>query len=133
MRMSLLYSPRLFLSDYRRGIYSSCLLQLRLSKISFTPYSDLENYAMATHSSAIKRHRQSLKRREQNRLAKATFRTFVKKTLKAVEAKDVDAANSFSKGAISLIDKAVVHGVLHKNTARRTISRLQKRVNSISA
>ncbi|MDD2942696.1 MAG: 30S ribosomal protein S20 [bacterium] len=88
---------------------------------------------MANHVSAEKRHKQSLKRKEQNSLAKATFRTFIKKTLAAVKASDSTSANTFARKAESLLDKAAIHGVIHKKTAQRTISRLQKRVNSISA
>jgi small subunit ribosomal protein S20 len=84
---------------------------------------------MANHPSAVKRHRQSLKRRERNRVAKSSIRTSVKKTTLLLQAGEVEAAKKEAKLATKLIDKAAIHGVLHKKTAARTISRLHQRVN----
>lgn len=85
---------------------------------------------MANHKSAIKRHKQSLKRRENNRLARATYRTEIKKTLASSQVGNTESAEGSFNRAMKLLDKAVVHGVLHKNTARRYISRLRKTVNA---
>lgn len=84
---------------------------------------------MATHKSAEKRHRQSLKRRERNRNTKSTIRTTVKRALAAAKSGDKAGATELARKASSLFDKAVVHGVLHRNNARRSISRLQKAIN----
>ena len=46
---------------------------------------------MATHDSAIKRHRQSLKRRHRNRLIKGNVRAAMKRVRAAVEAGDKNA------------------------------------------
>lgn len=88
---------------------------------------------MATHKSAEKRHRQNLKRRARNRLAKATFRTALKRTVTLAQAGQKDEAKDAAKEATSLLDKAVVHGIVHKRTAARKISRLQKRLNRIAS
>ena len=88
---------------------------------------------MANHKSAEKRHRQNLKRRERNRGAKSTIRTSVKEALKLAKTGKREEALSEAKKATSLIDKAVVHGVLHKNTAQRTISRLHKNISTLSS
>jgi len=84
---------------------------------------------MATHASAEKRHRQSLKRREQNRFARGTLRTAIKKVNHLVESGNGEQAQLAFCDAAKLIDKAAVHGLLHKNNARRKVSRLQKRIN----
>ena len=86
---------------------------------------------MATHKSAEKRHRQNIKRRASNRLAKSTFRTAIKSALQHAEAGEAEQAKSQANLAMKLIDKAAIHGVLHKNNAQRRISRLQKRVGSL--
>ncbi len=88
---------------------------------------------MATHKSAEKRHRQSLKRRANNRFAKQTLRSAVKTAVASSTGTDKNIAAESAKNAISLIDKAAVHGVLHKKNAARKISRLQKQLNAKKA
>lgn len=79
---------------------------------------------MANHQSAIKRHKQSEKRRLRNASTKSTLRTAVKKVTEAVAAGKTDEAAASLKSAVKLLDKAVSKGVLHRNTASRKISRL---------
>ncbi|HXI10824.1 MAG TPA: 30S ribosomal protein S20 [Thermodesulfobacteriota bacterium] len=79
---------------------------------------------MANHQSAIKRHKQSEKRRLRNASTKSTLRTAVKKVTEAVAAGKPEEAAASLKGAVKLLDKAVSKGVLHRNTASRKISRL---------
>ena len=81
---------------------------------------------MATHASALKRHRQSLKRKERNRERLSRLKTLTKK---AETVQGPDAAIITLKSATSAIDKAKTKGALHRNTAARKISRLAKRVN----
>ncbi len=88
---------------------------------------------MATHASAEKRHRQSLKRRANNRLAKSTIRTTIKGALVAAKGGQPDEAKAKARLATRLLDKAAVHGVMHKKTAQRTISRLNIRVNVLTS
>lgn len=88
---------------------------------------------MANHRSAEKRHRQNLKRNERNRQAKAAIRTTLKRASTAAASGDKDAAQVLAKKASSLLDKAAVHGILHKNTVQRTISRLYKSINAAQA
>lgn len=83
---------------------------------------------MATHASAAKRHRQSLKRRDRNRFQKATIRTAIKSALANLEKGDIEGAKKATATATKLLDKAAIHGVMHRKTASRTISRLAKRV-----
>ena len=83
---------------------------------------------MANHKSAEKRHRQNIKRRESNRTAKAAIRTTTKAALAAAEAGDTEKAKALAKAATSLLDKAAIHGTLHKNNAARHISNLNRRI-----
>lgn len=84
---------------------------------------------MATHKSAIKRHRQSLKRRARNQALKSRLRTLVKKVRVAVDAKDPATAEAELKVAARALDKAVTKGVLHRNNASRRQSRLALALN----
>ena len=86
---------------------------------------------MANHKSALKRIRQTAKRNARNRFAKATIRTKVKGALAAIEAGEKEQATTLAKEATRLMDKAVVHGLLHRNNASRRIGRLQRKVASL--
>ena len=83
---------------------------------------------MANHKSALKRARQNENRRLRNKGVK----TRVKSAVKAVRTAGDDAAAKLDE-AKSVIDKAAKRGVIHKRTAARSISRLAKHVNSVSA
>ncbi len=87
---------------------------------------------MATHKSAIKRHRQSEKRRQRNVSTKTHVKTRVKAVITSVESKETDSAREELLRATKVIDKAAAKGILHKKTASRKISRLTKRVNALS-
>ncbi|MBL7663415.1 30S ribosomal protein S20 [bacterium] len=88
---------------------------------------------MATHKSAIKRHRQSLKRKARNNLAETTIRTTVKKALAFLEAGKMTDARDQVKLATTLLDRAVSRGIMHRKTASRKISRLTTRVSKTAA
>lgn len=81
---------------------------------------------MANHKSAIKRIRQNEKRNEINRSNRSKVRTSIKKLRKAVASNDKNETVSLLNPTVSLIDKAVNKGILHKNTAARYKSRLTK-------
>lgn len=84
---------------------------------------------MANHASALKRHRQSLKRYKRNHETKSKLRTLIKKVFAASDKK---SANSILKDAVSELSKAGRRGVFHKKNTSRKISRLQKHVNNLS-
>ena len=67
-----------------------------------------------------------------NKSIKSRVKTFVKKVLIAVEAKNVDEAKSALSAAYKELDKAVTKGVLKKNTASRKKSRLTLKVNALA-
>ncbi|NOZ50143.1 MAG: 30S ribosomal protein S20 [Chloroflexi bacterium] len=84
---------------------------------------------MATHKSALKRHRQSLKRRTRNRMVAGGVRNAVKRTRGFVEDGDIENARESLVVVISRLDSAAAKGMIHKNTAARRKSRLVRLVN----
>ena len=67
-----------------------------------------------------------------NKSIKSRVKTFVKKVLIAVEAKNVDEAKAALQVAYKELDKAVTKGVLKKNPASRKKSRLTLKVNALA-
>lgn len=88
---------------------------------------------MATHKSAIKRHRQDVKRRTANRLHKTRLRTAIKGCRAAIAAGDAEKAKSLLNGTLALLDRTAKIGALHDNTVARSKSRLQRAVNKAGA
>jgi small subunit ribosomal protein S20 len=83
---------------------------------------------VATHASALKAHRQSLKNREHNRQFRSRLRNALKDIRAAIDANDLGAAKTALKSTISLIDKLASKGIIHRNAAGRYKSRIQARV-----
>ena len=83
---------------------------------------------MATHASALKAHRQSLKNREHNRQFRSRLRSALKDIRTAIDANDLAAAKAALRSTISLIDKLASKGVIHRNAAARYKSRIHARV-----
>ena len=82
--------------------------------------------------SAEKRARQSVKRNMRNRSVLSGVRTIIKKVEAAVVSGDVGDAGKVLLQAVRALTKAASKGVIHKNTASRNISRLTKKVNTLS-
>ena len=87
---------------------------------------------MASHASALKAHRQSLNRREQNRQYRSELRTALKAIRAAVDAKDTENVKATFTETVSLIDKMSSKGIIHDNAAARYKSRLQISVNKLA-
>lgn len=85
---------------------------------------------MADHPSVVKRHRQSLKRRERNQQVKSRLRTLIKKTRRAIEAKDQQGAAVQLREVGKALSKAVSKGIVKSNTASRWLSRLSRSAHS---
>lgn len=79
---------------------------------------------MANTKSAMKRIRQSEKRRVRNRTIRSQIRTAVK----TARAAGGDALRTAVAEAIRVLDKAVTKGVVHRNTAARKKSALARRL-----
>jgi small subunit ribosomal protein S20 len=86
---------------------------------------------VANHPSALKRHRQSEKRRLRNRAIKTRLRHLVREVRTALSSKDANAAAKTLTSAARALDKAVTKGVLHRNNAARKISRLARAVSEL--
>lgn len=82
---------------------------------------------MPNHKSAEKRVRQNKKRNIINRSNRTRLRTAIKSLRSALTAGN--ATQETLSETVSVIDKAVQKGVLHRNAAARQKSRLTARVN----
>ena len=92
-----------------------------------------EDLKLANTKAAEKAIRQNDRRRERNRWFISRTRTFMKKTLKAIESGDLDAAQASFVEAQSALDKAAEKGIIHKNNASRHKSRLAQRIKQAQA
>jgi small subunit ribosomal protein S20 len=87
---------------------------------------------MPNHKSAEKRVRQTAKRNEVNTRNRSKLRTQIKKLRSALDSGDKKQSQELLQPTISLIDKSVNKGVLHRNTAARYKSRLTSHVNDLA-
>jgi small subunit ribosomal protein S20 len=87
---------------------------------------------MANHKSAVKRYHQSERRRLVNRSSLRRLRTQMKRIHLALSSKNVEQARELLSPTLSLIDKSIQKGVLHKNAAARHKSNLMHKINALS-
>lgn len=87
---------------------------------------------MANHKSAEKRVRQNEKRNLINRSNRSKLRTQIKGLRSALSHTDKAQSTELLGPTVSLIDKAVNKGLIHRNTAARHKSRLTKHVANLS-
>lgn len=87
---------------------------------------------MANHASAAKRDRQRIVRTVRNKAIRTRVRHALKAARSAIEAGDAGAAKEPVKAASVMLARAVKQGVMHKNTAARTISRVQSAFAKLS-
>lgn len=83
---------------------------------------------MANTKSAIKRIRNSERRRKINQVHRSRARTYIKKTRRLIQAGQLDDAEAMAQQAVSALDKAAQKGIIHKNNAARRKSRLMKQL-----
>lgn len=88
---------------------------------------------MANHKSALKRFRQSEKRRIHNRIFRTRARTLVKKARASIVSSDLDTAKEATRVAIRDLDMAASRGTIHPNNAARRKSRLMKQLAALEA
>lgn len=88
---------------------------------------------MPNSESAKKRLRQNVVRRDRNKSIKSAFKTQVKKVLTAVSAGEIETAEEQYRLAAKKLDQAGAKGIIHKNTASRKKSRLQKAIKTAKA
>lgn len=72
-------------------------------------------------------------RRAQNFAVKSSVKTATRKVADSVTAGKAEDAKALLTKASSVIDKAVVKGVIHKNAAARKKSRMAKKINAMAS
>jgi len=85
------------------------------------------------HKSAMKAHRQTVKRTAHNRELRSRLRTGLKAIRSAIDAGEIDRAKVVLGDTFSMIDKLSAKGIIHDNAAGRYKSRLAKRLRPKSA
>lgn len=83
---------------------------------------------MPQHKSAAKRMRQNEKRHQRNKSQKSRVRTKIKK-LRSLE--DKEAAQELLNDVKGDLDRLAAKGVIHKNKAANSKSKLEKFVNEL--
>jgi small subunit ribosomal protein S20 len=81
---------------------------------------------------ARKAARQSVRRHQRNHSIVRSTRTAIAGARQTIDAEESGVAETAVRHAISILDKAVKKGVLHKNNASRRKSRLAARLNRMS-
>ncbi len=87
---------------------------------------------MANHKSAIKRHKQSLKRALRNKSARTRVKNSIKDVRAAIQGNDPELAEKTLSTATSVLAKAAQKGALHWKTTARKVSRLARAVNALA-
>ncbi|MCM8766312.1 MAG: 30S ribosomal protein S20 [Candidatus Omnitrophica bacterium] len=84
---------------------------------------------MPVHHSAFKQIKKDRKKTLRNKQVKSSLRTYIKKFDTLLTEQKFEEAKKYLSLLMAKINKAKTKGVLHKNTARRKISRLHKKLN----
>ena len=88
---------------------------------------------MANIASQIKRNLRSERERLENRRYTSTVKTYFRRLEAAVEAGDDATADAEFKRLVSLIDKSVKRGAMHRNTGARRKARASRVRRGISS
>lgn len=84
---------------------------------------------MANIKSAKKRILVSRRQNLRNRMIKSAVKTGLKKVSLAVAAGDAQKIEAAHRAAVSLVDKAVIKGIMHKNAAAHKKAQLARLVS----
>jgi small subunit ribosomal protein S20 len=88
---------------------------------------------VASHDSALKAHRQNVKRRDHNRQMRTRLRGALRDIRAAIDSEDPAKVKDALQETVSLVDKMAKKKLIHKNAAGRYKSRLALRVAKRSA
>ena len=80
---------------------------------------------------AKKAGRQQIKRAVRTRGDRTETRSAMARALRSVESGDVEEAETAVKEALSILDRAVQKGILHKNNVNRRKSRMAASLNKM--
>jgi len=83
--------------------------------------------------SSKKRIRQNVKRRALNRGRKAQLKTKVREFNESLSSGDAARSAEVLRAAIKKIDQTAAKGTIHRNTASRRKSQLQRKLNALRA
>ncbi len=86
---------------------------------------------MANHVSSLKRARQTVTKTAINRANKSKLRGALRLMRETLAAGDKTTLVTVYRSTVSVLDKSVQKGILHKNTASRYKSRLNARVKAV--
>ena len=86
---------------------------------------------MANKVSAEKRMRQAPKRRLRNRSHRSRMRSQIKSLRQAVASGDAEKARELLPATLGVIDHTAQRGIIHRNAAARTKSRLSRAVAAL--
>jgi len=86
---------------------------------------------LANSAQAKKRARQAEDSRQRNASQRSAMRTNVKALQKAIDAGDKEQATAAYKAAVPVLDRMSRKGLIHKNAAARSKSRLNKAVRAL--
>ena len=87
---------------------------------------------MANHVSSLKRARQTIVKTAVNRSNRSKLRGTLRSLREAITAGNHENATTQYRVTISILDKSVQKGILHKNTASRYKGRLNARVKALA-
>lgn len=113
------------MSGQKTTLHGSCP---GLSPLSVNPSLNPDPTTMPQHKSAAKRMRQNEKRHQRNKSQKSRLRTKIKK-LRSLE--DKEAAQELLNDVKGDLDRLAAKGVIHKNKAANSKSKLEKYVNDL--
>jgi small subunit ribosomal protein S20 len=77
-----------------------------------------------------KRDKQSMKRFEHNRAVRTRLRNLSRNFYRALDAGDIERAESIRNESQEYYDKAAGKGIIHPNNASRKVSRFDKALNA---
>lgn len=87
---------------------------------------------MANRKAKIKSIEVTAIRRDRNKSNRTALHTQLRKLSDAVQSGDKDAAQTELKTALTRLDKSVSNGIIHRNKAARSKSRLSARVAAMA-
>lgn len=86
---------------------------------------------MANSAQAKKRARQAEVHRQRNASQRSAMRTSIKALRKAIDAGDKEQAVAAFQSAVPVLDRMARKGLIHKNAAARSKSRLNDAVRAL--
>ena len=88
---------------------------------------------MANIKSAKKRAKQSEALRQHNMSLRSMMRTFVKKTVKAIESGNVETAKAAYQEMEKTLDRFAHKGLIHQNKASRHKARMTAQIKALAS